>query len=561
MTSSSITNQLQSVEGLRTEITYNAVPELARLDRRATGWGCIFLITLFGLCAFAVVLIALYALLIWWLAIVVQLLRTFLFQLSPTTGKLWLVAIMVLSVFLVVFSPRWHSLMRTPDLWKKAEVQGAMSYVHLIGSIPSRVGMSLLAGSFLPFTLFALSFPLIRWHSFWQWFRSWVLSFVPSDWAFILPWIPYALLVLGALVLVDWSQRVPRTGLIITLLTAWGLMGGYFAISWLVSEFPPPGFFDLSLQNLWPMSSEVAESEIVGLSSLPGNLFILGAALSWRGLYELMSTSWPFAAISIYLFLGLAYPVGVSYWLARVYYLPYAIFRNTLDFTLDRSLLRIRIAEVLRSHLEQNKERLADDSWRAVCATDLQRFIELRAKRSYFRAASFYHCPVCKRDMDTLNHVDCISVRLDKGMSETVEQNERVLWLNGLHWIDESVQTVQAPFESIVISHASDYDIELFVAYCQQSPKLKESLQRATCHILEGYLPEENTLRMLQHSVWQLNASLPADSGTLPCPAGLRQREAGKRYARQWARILLILLAIVISSYLTVRLAINYWPF
>jgi hypothetical protein len=520
----SLAERLQVVEALRAAETRRAVPELARLERQATGWGCILAIGGLGFGALAAVLLVLASALSWWLALALQLVIAPLAQLVPQGERFWLAAILLASALLIFFSPRWRSLMRDPGLWRQTHSYDAVGVAHLAAATLSRAGMTLLAGSFLPFTLLAPAFLILHRRTLWDVAEAWLTGVLPPDWGFFVPWVPYGLLILAPFVFFDWKHRTLRKNAVgLTF-----VLGGFLALVWLSDEFDWSGFYRLPVDELWPMSA-VAGGEA---NSLLGMLFVFGAGLLWAGLVDLTRFSPPVGAIVLFLFLGAAYPLGLSFWLARIFYLPYAIFRNTLGFIRNRARLRLNTAGALNGQLRQNDLRVNSDGWGTVCSMHRWRFEELREPRSYFRAAVYYLCPVCGSDTEIYHHVACVSVLLDTAMTDEVCLHGRTLYLNGLRWPDEGTPEKQPPFESLVIGQADHFDVEHFLIHCHNTSHLRRSLETSPCYILEGQQLGEDTLEMLRDSTARIYNGFVLADETIPCRPSLRRKEAWKTYAQ-----------------------------
>lgn len=555
MAATSNAERLRAIDTLKMASTGQAVPELAQIDRQATGWGCIVLAGLLGFGAFAIALLMLSGALIGWLALIVQLTALHLRQLVPQSAELWLSAMILATVLIVAFSSRWRGLMQDLALWKHAQTADAMGYIHLAVATLSRIGMTLFTASFLLFTLFAPVFALTQWRVLYSDAFAWLVSLMPSGWGFIAEWLPYALLVLAPFIFFNWSKRTIRMNSV----GLFFILSGYLAIVWLLSEseISTVGFYGRTISSFWPLSSGTSIGSAAGVRGILGDLFLISTALIWEGVFRLLSIYYPVLLIAVFLVLGLAYPLGLSFGVARIFYLPYAIFRNTLGHIIERIQLRVRTSDALNSQLQQNRQRVTGDGWGTVCSVHLQRFVESRARRSYFRSAVYNLCPVCGRDSDTYNGVECICVLLDESMTDMAHQKMRTLYLNGLRWLDIDAQVVPAPFESLVIAQVDHFDIEQFVIHCHQKPDLQRALKSAPCYITSDHIVGDNTLGILRDSVARIGDGFVLTDEATPCRPRLRQREMSRRQLRQGLRFLLVLI-VLIALYFGVRLLILF---
>ena len=189
--------RLQAVKGLATAGTGQAIPELARLERQTAGWGCIALVGALGLAAAVATFVALFSLLLGWGTLVIQLLAHLLQQLAPRSAANWLVVILLATAVIVFFSARWRALMRDETLWQHTRTKNATGYAHLVVSAPARAGMTLLAASFLPFTLLAPVYVLSQWRPLLAPAMAALRAVLPAEGGFVVAWLPWALLALS----------------------------------------------------------------------------------------------------------------------------------------------------------------------------------------------------------------------------------------------------------------------------------------------------------------------------------------------------------------------------
>lgn len=526
---------MAAIDAQRQTETYQAVPELARLERQAPGWGCLAMVGTAGLGAVAVVVLLLWSALAWWLALARQLLLVPLAQLAPNSASWWLAGLVLGGVLLIFFSPRWRGLMRDATLWGETHSYDAAGVAHLAAATVSRAGMTLLAASFAAFTLFAPAFLLLRLPSTWEISRAALLVLLPREWLIIIPLVPYALLLLLPFLFVDWRRRKLRWGWVGLAFVA----GGFLALVWLLQEFDWGPFYALRVDRLWPMSA-VGVLGPTTVGDLPGALFILGAATLWRGIFGLWRLAPPIGMISLTLLLGAAHPLGLSFSLARLFYLPYALFRNTWAYVRDGARLRRHAETTLENRLWQNDQCVQGDGWATVCETHLRRFVERRAPRSYWRVANYHVCPACQLDSKSYNRVDCIAVLLDESMTATAEQRGRTLYLNGLSWSPVRAGEVKPPFDALVIGEAHRHDVEMFVANCHQVEQWQRSLNGAPCKILKEHPIAENLRNMLSKETAAVQESVTLSDNLVPCRLDLRRRYVGRRRLSRWLGFLLV---------------------
>lgn len=534
-----IVERLGTVEALATAGTGKAIPELARLERQASGWGCIALAGVLGFAAAAVLLLALSALLFGWGTLVIQLLAYLLRQLAPRSADSWLAIMLLATAIIVFFSARWRTLMQDETLWQQTRASNATGYAHLAVSVLARAGMTLLAASFLPFTLFAPVYVLTQWRSLSAPALAALRTMLPDGWGFVVAWLPFALLALAPFLFVDWNRRAPRRRMIGLAF----LLCGYLAIAWLQFHYFDIRAFARDTSARWPLQSFTlsADEGVRGWAVVP---LLLAVEMLGQGFARLLDFGGFWSTVVVYLTLGLAYPLGLSYVAARVFYWPYALFRKTWGFVAERTRLRRRISHVLSDHIGRNKQRLRGDGWGTVCSVHLQRFTEAQAWRSYLRPVSFHLCPVCHQDGHTYNNVACVSVLLDDAMTEPVCRRGNTLYLNGLWWSEKPGQAVEAPFESLVIGPADHLAVELFVSHCEARPGLRQALEIAPYHVVAGHPLQDNIRNMLLHKLGGMTSEFSLTDAAVPCRPAMRQREAGKRHLRRGLRVLLVLLGV-----------------
>lgn len=531
--------RLQAVEALAKAETGQAIPELARLERRAAGWGWIGLIGGLGFAGAAGLLLALSALLFGWATLVIQLLAHLLRQFAPRSADTWLAVMLLATAIIVFFSARWRALMQDETLWQQTRARNAAGYAHLAVSMLARAGMTLLAASFLPFTLFAPVFVLSQWRALSAPALAALRTMLPDGWGFVVNWLPFVLLALAPFLFVDWSRRAPRRWMIGLAF----LLCGYLAITWLQFHSFDIRTFMRDTGAPWPLQSATFEAA-EGVRGWLAVTLLLAVALVGQGFAWLLAFGGSWVTVVVYLALGLVYPLGVGYAAARVFYWPYALFRNTWSFIAERTRLRRRISHVLNDHIGRNRRRLGNDGWGTVCSVHLRRYVEARSRRSYLRPVAYHLCPVCQQDTHAYNNVACVSVLLDDSMTDPVCRRGSTLYLNGLWWSEKRTQAVEAPFESLVIGPADHLAVEQFMIHCEAEPLLWRALQTAPCHIVAGQSLHDNTRNMLLSKLRGMFSEFSLTDAAVPCRPAMRQREAGKRYIRRGLRVLLVLLVL-----------------
>jgi hypothetical protein len=521
------------------------------LERQSDGWGCLALVGAIGFGGSAATFLLLGAALSGWLAWSIQLIAAYLRRLAPQSADTWLAVILLASAIIIFFSARWRALMDDRTLWGDTRAGNVIGFAHLVVATFSRVGMTLLAGSFLPFTLFAPVYVLTQWRGLSAEALAWLRSVLPPAWGFVADWLPFALLAAAPFVLINWKQRKPRPLWIALLFIGCA----YLALTWLVGEYEvSTGFFGPA----WPFTQAARIGGGGGIRGLLGSIYLIGVAALWDALFQLLNAARPVGLGAVYLVLGTAYPLGLSYVIARLFYLPYAVFRNTLGHVLARSRLRLRITRTLDATLRRNKQQVHGDGWSTVCADHLRRFDTRRVRRSYFRSAVHHLCPVCCLDSRVYNDVRCVSVLLDETMTDAVCQKTHTLYLNGLRWADGAggAAVAHAPFESLVIGPVDRFDVEAFVVHCQKEPILQEAMRTAPCYVVSGHSLPDNLANMLMPKVAALRPGFSLTDDAVPCRSGLRERETAKQIARRglsWLLALLLLGALLIALYVGLR--------
>lgn len=533
--------RLQTVEALAKAETGEAIPELARLERQATGWGCIALVGMLGFAAAAALLFALSSILLGWGALVVQLLGHLLQQLAPRWADDWLVVILLVTAIAVLCSARWRALMQDKVLWQHTRTADVTGYAHLAVSAPARASMTLLAASFLPFTLFAPVYVLTQWRLLSASILAALRTALPTEWAFIANWLPYALLALAPFLYVDWKRRAPR----------WVMIGltfvlcGYLAVVWLLEGSSGINSFALNAVERWPLR-QADSGAYQGFQWFAVAPLLFAVEMLWYGLAQLLTLSWFWSPLALYLTLGLTYPLGLGYVVARIFYWPYALFRNTWGFVAERAHLRRRLSRVLNDHLGRNKQRVRGDGWGTVCSNHLQRFVEGRSRRAYLRPVVYHLCPICQQDTHAYNNIACVSVLLDESMTTPVRRLGPTLYLNGLWWSEKPAQAVEAPFESLVIGPADHLAIEGFVIHYEGASSVGPALKDVPCYSVAGHSLHDNTRPMLVSKVKdnQIVSEFELTDTAVPCLPGMRQRVVAKRVLRRGLRLFLALLVL-----------------
>ncbi|MCU0484854.1 MAG: hypothetical protein MUC85_01965 [Anaerolineales bacterium] len=258
----------------------------------------------------------------------------------------------------------------------------------------------------------------------------------------------------------------------------------------------------------------------LGLMGVHTNL-LFGNTLVYWGLIALM----------------LLYPLRLAVPLAKILLPPFNTFRNTYFWAYQSTRLRIRLRQALRFHRQRNREKTQGRIWATVCQQDLVRFSEHTERLAYGGWLTYGYCPVCKSDKKAYNGVNCLALSVDAGMGEKISQKGAVLWLNGSEWLNGPENAAVPVFDAIVVGKADKHMVEgLVVRY--NSQKLTERhrpLKEIPVYLGKDTELEQNTLRILEENCGKV-ARGDAPAGALqPIPANLERRDyLHKQTQRFW---------------------------
>jgi formylglycine-generating enzyme required for sulfatase activity len=529
-----VQQMIQSVEKLRGLQTAKAIPLLADLDQRAPGWIRILIFGGSRILVTAAILSGIFILLRWGAPLLIWPAATFTetnlygqwairWGGSPPPPGLQLIgahlrpwgwlAVIVVVGFVLFRSEGVRRTLSNLELWTGEGAPGSFLRVSLLVMLTFAQALFLLAtGLFVFFSLLPLVFvalDLLASLAGWWELREVYANFIQAYW----PWALGGLVLLG--LLMNKLRKTPREELIRPALIIFGS---------------------------------------AGLVDLFWNAYLRGLS------YELIMAG---------LGLVLVYPAGLAMPVARLFFVPFYIFRDTLEWTAQRVNLRWKLGVALRAQRERNRKQTGGDTWATVCQKHLRRFETRYEPISYFRRIAYGSCPVCQDDDQVYTGVECLALRFDKSMSEPVKQAGPALLFNGLNWLEKPDPGRLPVFDAVVVQEVDDHDMEKFVTEYQNQnlrPPHK-SLREVTAQIEKGCTLPDNQLRILESAVSRVLHDYDPDFSPNPFTGNLRVRESvqqGARLARQavWrlVKISLLLSAAALALAVLAPRARAFWP-
>lgn len=493
--------QLSKIAEIEHLTPVQAIPQLAALDRKATGWIRLALFGAVRLSFAGIFLLSLMATAIWGMQITLEPLAEFVqsYRVNVDWSSLevlveapadiqplpaWVWAGLLLATGLVLFQSsgvrkaltghsRWPVL-ETPSEWVRILLrifEGAAQLSQLV-----ILGFFALC-SMLPLVFLGLNLWYLvgqRWGS-----PDSFLTLLKGSWE----WLAVALAFVG-LVIYLLTRKDVRAGITRLLL---GLFGG------------------------------------LGLAAM-------GWAMTQVGIDPVL--------ILIALGLCLVYPIGLAVPLSKVTLLPYFIYRDALFWIIQGITVRQQVSRALSGQVQKNRQRAGDDAWSAVCKTHLLRGETRRAARSYSRQVAYFKCPKCQDDIGLFTGVECRALVLDHAMSEWTIQRGSTLWINALRWLPNYKQEPPPYFDVLVIHNIEEYVVEEFITAYNSSNREAEHkpLNQVDARLSKNMQLEEHELRLLAKNFNQLSGDYDVKETPNPCNTNLRRQAAiqsGARMARQ----------------------------
>ena len=456
----------------------NSIPDLAEMDRKATGW---LRITLGGLLGLGIGLV--------WL----------LLQLAVIGYILSLLLPILMDFSLSVFPYWWYANGQTggTPYWYSALRGGSLEELR---SVPPQGDWQIWAGLLAATAFFLVQSKGVR-------ARLQDLALWPSS---DLPVWPLRLLIQAARGL-TWAAILLWNGGFIAMALMALVRFGRIAAS--LAEIASENWVALSslAERFWYYPAGAAlllalliymlRNRLKGhiLRTLVVILSAIGLADIGLQILQLANSSWAGWMMTAGLILMLVYPAGLAVPLARLVVPPFNTLRNTLHWIYQNTRLRILLGRGLAAQRKRNLRQTQGRIWATVCRTDRVRFEAHTVRLSYGRWLTYGSCPVCGDDHAVYNRVDCIALAVDESMPERIRQSGPVLWLNGLDWLNAPQDAALPVFDAVVIGQADKHLIEgMVVRYKSQplSPRHR-LLKQITVRLAMDSSIDQNTRRIL----------------------------------------------------------------
>lgn len=397
-----------AVETLSEWPTLEAIPPLARLDRRANGW--IFsLISWLAVTAAALLVIA--CLLLFW-------------------SMLWAFGIMILADM----SDYLHSGL---GIWLTvAAIAGGLVLLYRDQRLHKFVDDR------LRLYLYDLPRPL-RWVL--QAARGLIYLIVVLILGGVLAAL-CAVVLLTALDWLSWLAQQPRTP---------GRLLIYFGRYW------PVGLGAVVLVTL----------AVLGLRSLRRQAVLVAVGMcvgSWGVLRLVQATNalWPgWEPVTVGVLLGLAalYPSRWPFRLAQPMALPLRWLSANGRRVLQRLRLRRSLWQAVRRQRRQNVSRTGK-KWRlALCQTCLARLESQQERLAYRRRLRYARCRNCHSDQLCYQGVRRVQGWLDSSMTVRQEQVEDTVRVNLLSYLQDGSRPLPLDLDQMVVADATDHQVEAFL--------------------------------------------------------------------------------------------------
>ncbi len=525
---------LEAVNQLRESDTVQAIPYLARIDRRATGW----LYTLFrgsfqlmlGLAWFYINV----RILAWVWQFLSRVVVGFLESTFPDRGGVGFVAILLAGAAVLFRSSGLRDVLlgheRWPDrddpIWPIRFVLQAMEW-------GVQATMVAIAGIFLVFSLLPIVFLALD--ASLQLAIWWQQRFAFSELlqSFWLPLLSTALFISGVVYMLS---RRSREKLIRLNLIIWGGLG-LADITWAI--------YNAGSRWLLSATQEMSNFGIVFLQ-----LFII----------RLQEASW-WTLPAILAGLAIIYPVGWAITVTRFVYPPFPIFRNGLYWLQQRILLRWHVARTLSWHRHRNRQQIDNDFWAAVCQEHLLRFTSSRVRRSYLRKITYFHCPKCNQDNSVYTNVECIGLQFDDGLKTNAYQAGQTLFLNGKNWLDNNSLASVPIFDAVIIGNLNDeFVVERFItAYTnlnerQTSHAAHKPLKGMTVRLQKDCSLPPHHQNLLHGQKVNLIPNFDPKIEPNACMKNIRRRESWQKRNRRVYRIISRVIKLILLIFLLAAL-------
>jgi len=444
----------QAVQVLRDWDTLEAIPHLARHDRRTDGW--IFTLTIW-LAMSAASLAVMACLLAFLIGVWTVGLRAFVSlanELKPGWGN-WTVFIAAIVCMLVLFYDKRFNEAAGQRLGSSsADLIWPLRFGLWCAKLPSYLMMAMIVGSFLavamsPLILASLDFGI--WLSEQLRQLDKIIVYMEEMWPAILS---VTTVIFFAVLGVRSVKKGWVTALNVICIGGWGLLKM------------------LRLSNrLW----SVQENVVIGT--------VLAAALLYR-------SKLPFI-------------------LTRPFSLPFHWLYTGARLLTKRVQLRMLLAQAVRAHQKRNAEAVGGEWRTAVCTECLARFEQCSESISYWRRLRYAWCRNCHSDLHCFAGVQLIEGRLDRHLTVAQEQMEKVLQIDMLTRLLPNAPNMPIDLEAIAIADADDEDIEGFiVAYREKEVEDNlQPLKRLGCRIEPNASVSEITMRNLKKAFRHVEAS------------------------------------------------------
>ncbi len=537
----SVPQMSAAVEVLRSAETVQAMPYLARIDRKVTGWLTIIAVYAlrmslalgFFALAFVVALLSL-RLVLQYGAALTMVIR------SERTQLVWLLLLLV-GGLLVARSKAIRRMLEQGDVWPDTQVPRPLYPVLRLADGLSKGLVVALVLCFallwlLPSVLFILeaSVRLPEWYQQ----RELLLGLVRPIWGAVLA------LVIVSIPLIYWiSQRQNRNGLIQAVVFVLSIAG----LATLFVVTPRDAGWLYYDGAFWNAPALPLPEPLFGY-------YVQFAAWAADPLAPLAVLPAPAIAFGL-LILALIFPFGMAPGLASPLRWPFLLFRDALYWSWSRMRLRWAARRAIRDHARRNRGQVSGDPWATVCREHLLRFETKTVKRSYFRKLSYHFCPACGEDNQTYNGVECLTLLLDRSADVTPQMQGSALMISGILWLLDGGKQTPPVFDAIVIGQVQPLDIEEFilhyVQYTDGAPSAHHKpLARVTARIARDSNIELGQRRMLENHVAKTEAGFDLQEERDPCVKSVRQsfgREQRSRQIRRlaWRTAFLVIMLVV----------------
>jgi hypothetical protein len=390
--------------------TLEAVPLLAALDRRATGW----LVTLTGWLAVTLTALAvstclfLFWLVVW--AVGIQASVRLFDQLHPGLGTWGTVAAIVLA-----------SLILSRDK-------------RLLELVAERL---LLDAAGLPLPL------------------HWGLKV-----ARVLFYVLALLAVIAFLAVVCLPLAASATDWALWLIHDAGALLPYFTTQWYIG-----------LSTTVVITLAVLGLRVIRRRALP---LAVGSLVGVWGLLRLVQAAnqlWPVPVwyiVGTILGAGLLYRTPLLFGVARAMTLPLLWLSRNTHRLVQRLRLRKLLWATIRHHRRRNGSRTGK-RWRlALCSQCLARLERRQERLAYRRRLRFASCRQCHLDQHCYQNVRQTEGWLNQGMAGQTEQVGETVRVDLLSYLADGNKPLPLDLDSVVVANATDHQVEAFITLYQE---------------------------------------------------------------------------------------------